>query len=416
MPTKPKSTGVIPRSSNLPYLYAVELFAGLSRGSFLVCIGWVTLVVTGEVAKVGQIFVIGWLTLTFAAPLMGTFVDRLNRKWLAMGAHLGIGIGMIFAGYAIERMDDRAAVILLFGLAVYIFALRLMYQLCHDGLIKGNVENERFVSTIARCRTIHMMGTVAGTVAAGVILEEHGVFDGFAMSGMMSLLLLAVIAFVKGVTVHEGSLGFGGFLLDLSLGFRILVRNPALRAMALLAAATIPVGQLSNAVLSSYIRDDLGYGSSVFGLVDSAWPAGGMVAAAVMSIQLAVFSGRNVVYLFAVAAGLATIALGFCSSVPALIAVHGSMGLLIWFCHILVDAKTLRMFPDRQIGRVKSIVHFSIGLSAVTMCLSPTFVTLESSGSYFVYWGMLSVLCSIVLGALATSGFRKFAYAREPDE
>ena len=404
---------MIRRHSNLAYLYAVEVFSGLSRGSFLVCIGWVTLVVTDEVAKVGQIFVIGWLTHTFAAPLLGALVDRWNRKWLALWAHLGIGAGMIAAGGAIERVDAGAGEMLLFGLAVLIFALRLLYQLCHDGLIKGNVGDELFVSTIARCRTIHMVGTIVGTVAAGVVLEDQGVFAGFALSGTMSLLLLAVILFVQGVTVHEGSMGFSGFLLDLSLGFRLLVRDPALRSMALLAAATLPVGQLSNAVLSSYIRDDLGYGSSVFGVVDAAWPAGGMVAAAMMSIRLSGLSGRHIVYLFAVAAGFATIALGTSSSIPVLIVVHGAMGLFVWFCHILVDARTLRLFPDEQIGRAKSVIHMAYGLSAVTMCLSPTFITLASSGRYFVYWGVLSVISCVVLGALAISGSRKMGCAGE---
>jgi len=34
----------------------MELCAGLARGSYLVCIGWTTLVVIGDVAAVGQVF------------------------------------------------------------------------------------------------------------------------------------------------------------------------------------------------------------------------------------------------------------------------------------------------------------------------------------------------------------------------
>jgi hypothetical protein len=34
---------------NLQFLYLMELCAGLARGSYLVCIGWTTLVVIGDV-------------------------------------------------------------------------------------------------------------------------------------------------------------------------------------------------------------------------------------------------------------------------------------------------------------------------------------------------------------------------------
>ena len=53
--------------------------------------------------------------------------------------------------------------------------------------------------------------------------------------------------------------------------------------MALMVAVAPPLGQLSNAVLSSRIHDDLKLGGDAFGFVDAAWPAAGMLGAALMS-------------------------------------------------------------------------------------------------------------------------------------
>ena len=80
---------------NLKFLYVMEIFAGISRGSYLVCVGWITLVVTDNVAKVGQVFVVAMLTTIILGPLIGTLVDRYNRKYLVIAAHLGIATGTV---------------------------------------------------------------------------------------------------------------------------------------------------------------------------------------------------------------------------------------------------------------------------------------------------------------------------------
>ena len=46
---------------NLFFLYMMELCAGAARGSYLVCIGWTTLIVIGDVAAVGQVFIVAMI-------------------------------------------------------------------------------------------------------------------------------------------------------------------------------------------------------------------------------------------------------------------------------------------------------------------------------------------------------------------
>ena len=80
---------------NLLLIYAMDLIAGASRGSFLVCLGWTTLVVSGSVALVGQVFLLGMITTMIAGPLLGALVDRWNRRKVAMGAHASIAVVML---------------------------------------------------------------------------------------------------------------------------------------------------------------------------------------------------------------------------------------------------------------------------------------------------------------------------------
>jgi hypothetical protein len=378
----------------------MEVFAGLSRGSFLVYIGWTTLIVTGEVARVGQVFVVAMLTNILAGPLLGTVVDRFNRKTLVLVAHLGIGLAMTAAGLAIDYGGSPSSLVF-FATAITVYVLRLLYQLSHDGLIRGNVFDDALVHTVARFRTLHLLGTVAGTAAAGVILERFGALAGFTMSASMLILLLSPVVFVKGDTGFGGARGLSGFFRDLLAGVEIVRKNPTVQSMAVLAAVTLPVGQLSNAVLSSYIHDDLGMGGDVFGVVDSAWPLGGMAAAGLMSLGIAHLSRNNMVFFFALCAGLATVVFSFCTSVPALVLLHGAMGLFVWFCHILIDARVLQACGEENVGRAKVSIYVTFSLSAALMCLSPSIVPLPSTSGYFLFWGSVAAFISFVLGAIA---------------
>ena len=67
----------------------MELCAGVARGSYLVCIGWTTLIVVCEVAAVGQVFIVAMLTILLGGPITAVFVDRYNRKHLTIVVHTG---------------------------------------------------------------------------------------------------------------------------------------------------------------------------------------------------------------------------------------------------------------------------------------------------------------------------------------
>ena len=61
---------------NLIFLYIIELCAGSARGSYLVCMGWTTLIVSKDVAVVGQVFIVAMIASTVSGPIVGICIDR----------------------------------------------------------------------------------------------------------------------------------------------------------------------------------------------------------------------------------------------------------------------------------------------------------------------------------------------------
>ena len=262
-------------------------------------------------------------------------------------------------------------VIWFFLTAIAVNTFRLLYHIAHDGLIHANVLKADLVHTLARFRGTHLFATSVGTIAAGLIIERFSPPAGFLFSASMSILLIIPLAFVTGVRTKDNVAGFTGLVADFAGGLVIFRSNHMVRLITILAAVTLPVGQLSNAILSSFIRDDLGKGSDAFGFVDAAWPIGGMLAAIVLSLGMRGLSAKNMEYVFGVMVGLSTIIFSMTTSIVALAVVHAAMGFTVWLCRIMIDGRVLQICKTENVGRTKVYVEMMVSLSAMIMCFSP---------------------------------------------
>lgn len=381
---------------NLIFLYLMEICAGSARGAYLVCIGWTTLIIVGDVAAVGQVFIVAMLTNIFGGPVMAVFVDRQNRKHLTIIAHTGIALSLLAVGLAVENNHDLS--IIYFFLAVVIVTLlRNLYQGSHDGLIHANVDRDKIVHVIAQFRALHLLATAIGTMATGIIIEYQSPMAGFVLAALASALLVVSVMPVKGIVSKQNVTGLNGFLADFKGGLAIFRDNQSLRVLTLLAGVALPIGQLANAILSSFIHDDLGRGSDAFGFVDAAWPVGGMVAAAMLSLGLKRLSAAGMEYLFALLVGIVTIIFSYCTTVLSLALLHAAMGFTVWTTRIIIDGRILQICSNSTVGRTKIYIDVVFSFVAMIMCFSPTVIKLPSTSSYFLYWGMVVVISSLVL-------------------
>jgi len=170
---------------DLKFLHIMEIFAGLARGSYLVCVGWMALTVSNDVRTVGQVFITAMLTSILAGPVVGVIVDRSNRKYLVMLAHLGIFL--ILAALAVFWIGSPTPQIIWLFLAVAaISALRMMHHSAHDGLIQKTVNKSEIMFTLARFRTIHLLAAAIGTVAVGTVIQRISPSAGFLFAASMS--------------------------------------------------------------------------------------------------------------------------------------------------------------------------------------------------------------------------------------
>ncbi len=349
---------------DIKLLYLMEVFSGLARGAYLGCIGWTTLAISNDVAAVGQ---------------------------------LVIAISMFVIGGMLFLFDHNFSVYWMFIAAIVITCARMMYRGSFDGIIRSSVGDENVLSTVARANTTHLLATAAGMAGVGFIINELSTGHAFTITALSSLVLLFIAVFLSDGMVKTNAKGFKGYWSDFVIGLEIFKHNKSIRMLAFLSATALPVGQLTNAVLSSFIRDDLSMGSDIFGMVDAAWALGGMLAAAILSNKIKEFRDQYGEYYLAIMAGAATIILSYCTAFISLAATHFFMGLFVWLCRIIIAGRVIEQCDSENVGRTRIYMEVMMSISAICMAFSPTLIKLESTSSYFLYWGIFIVGAAMFL-------------------
>ncbi len=96
-------------------------------------------------------------------------------------------------------------------------------------------------------------------------------------------------------------------------------------------------------------------------------------------------------------AGLVTIVFSYCGSVITLAVAHAAIGFTVWICRIIIDGRVLQICTAETVGRTRVYIEVMFSFSAMAMCLSPSLVKLSATSDYFLYWGAIVVVSSLLL-------------------
>ena len=382
--------------NNIKLLYLMELIAGFARGSYLGCIGWTTLVISNSIAVVGQIFIVQSITIMILGPLIGVIIDRYKQRSLIIWAQIFIATAILFAAGLLEFVE-HFSVLWFFAVVITVTSARLMYRGTFDCVIKAASSDGEILPIVARSQSVHLIATAAGMASAGILIEQYSSATAFTASASMSVIIVFIALALTNKKVLQHSQGLRGYWQDFRQGLELFKDSKDIQILAVLSTIALPIGQLTNAILSSFIRDDLGAGSDVFGIVDAGWAIGGMFAAALLSNTLTALDKPNFEYYFAVLAGIATVSLALSTSVLALTLSHGLMGFFVWSCRLIIAGRVLSICGVDNVGRTRVYMEVLVGITAMISCFSPTIIHLNATADYFLYWGLLVISGSIGL-------------------
>ncbi|MEV6672218.1 MFS transporter [Streptomyces sp. NPDC051162] len=301
----------------------------------------------------GQALLAGALALPSLALGLygGVLIDRWERRTLAQCAELlraaAAGGLALFASTGELKMWHLFVTTLIIGVGN---AITLP---CYGALLPAVSVDDRLVRTNAQWQIMTQIGTIAGALIGGVLVDAQG-GSALWMPAVAYLGAAALLFLVPAVKPARRE-AKGGLVAEFRSAFTILKTD---RKLLLVTAFSVaPVGFLAaaNTLLAPFAQNDLGTDAAGFGVLDSAWGIGALVAGALVSRM---FGERNytnlskALLLTGLFAVLFALAPGFRSGLAAGVL----LGLFLSCANIMFPAFVQRDAPAADLGKILSTV------------------------------------------------------------
>lgn len=309
------------------------------------------------------------------APVLGQIADRVSRRGLLIGSHLGISA--IVA--TLLLVDSPSWLWLLYAVVIAYGAMGYLNAAAQSGLIRDLLPDEHLASgnglLTSIDQSLRLISPVLGT-GLYALAGPHVVVAVTIACFLLTALVLVTLRVSE--SPPESKEERGSFRHEVSAGFRHLVRTPALGRLTLLLAAVCAAAGLVNAAVFPALEEGVGMPASALGALVSCQGigaiAGGLSAATAIGRW-----GENRTF----AIGAALIALGIVpvmgSSLALLVAGLVVLGFGVTWSVVAYMVLRQRLTPPRLQGRTAAAANVAINVpqTATTAVAAALLVLLD---------------------------------------
>ncbi|MGC4392647.1 MFS transporter [Agrobacterium sp. M50-1] len=366
------------------YFTAITL-AGVTRGLWVITLGWSSALIGGSVALVGIAFLVGHLMNVILAPSVGALIDRRSRKRLAIFGQTLFGCAMATPWFA-HLLGYAPSYAMLLLIAACIAAAALVQGGALDAIQKSIVDKGDIKRTNAIANGLRQGSMIAGAGLGGVVLMWLPIHAGFIVGS--ALCALVVVCLLGLPDANPPVSARKSYLAQMGEGYRFFLRKPELGRLALLIGLSTSVGQLSNVMLPLLVQNELDGGSELYGLIDALWSVGGIAAAACVARLLRRSGLGGFEYLSIVALGLFTAIVSFSLNSMSVAGLYLLMGFAFSFSKILCDGRMIELADMESIGRVRTYTQAVTSAFGLIVFSMPALTGVESVRTHYVFWGL----------------------------
>ena len=231
---------------------------------YQVCVGWLALQLMDSPLFVGLTGFVGGIPLLVISLPAGVIIDRFDRRTVLLVAQLAVmvvaGIFALLVGTGAIAPWSTLILVAAYGTAMsFIFPTRTT-------IVTMLVQRDDLANAVALNAAGQNACRVTGPALAGVLIALIGVAGTFAVAALLQILaLIATLQLPASTPV--GSARGGSAWASLTLGLRIVARDPFLSSLILLAIATNVLVMPYITMMPVFARDELGVGSTGLGLL-----------------------------------------------------------------------------------------------------------------------------------------------------
>ena len=234
------------------------------------------LVLHANAFGVGALTAVGWAPWLLIGLPAGAWVDRMRRKPVLVAADLVTVVALasvpIAAWCHVLTFTHLLLAALVTGVA------RVFFVTAYRAYLPSLVAKPDLAEANAKLQGSEAFANVAGPGLAGVISQFFGVVTGLALDAASSLVSAVCLL---GIRKQEPAPAAERVALwaGIAEGFRLTVRDPLLRTLALSSAAANLALNAAQAVLVLFLIQVLGVGAAGVGTVLAVMSVGGLAGA-----------------------------------------------------------------------------------------------------------------------------------------
>ncbi|HEY7033683.1 MAG TPA: MFS transporter [Thermomicrobiales bacterium] len=261
---------------------------------YQVAVGWLALQMTDSPFFVGLSGFAGGIPLLLLSLPVGVVVDRFDRRTVLLLAQVGV---MLVAGLFAMLVGTGAIApwSILVLAAAYGTVMSFIFP-TRTTMVPSLVQRRDLANAVALNAAGQNATRVVGPSLAGVLIATIGVSWTFAVAALMQILALSTTMRLPRRMSDESVPGAGG-RESLTLGLRIVARDPLLSALILMALASNVLVMPYLNLMPVFARDVLQIGSTGLGLLLACAGCGTVAGALAVarSPRLARWTGGQVV-------------------------------------------------------------------------------------------------------------------------
>lgn len=384
-------------------------FAVSNTGRWIELTGslWLVYEITGSPLLLGFVGLARSIPSILLSPIAGVVADRLDQRWLLMGAQtawamVSLAVGVLVLAGGIEFWHIYIQVALQAAVRSFDVAGR---QALFPRLVPRSYLPEAVTLSLAASQSSRFLGPALGGVAIGGLGEAAPFLIGALASGLV-IISVALIRSPEPPAVSEPST----FVAELAAGFRQITSSPVLSGLLKLEFV-FSLFQMNEVMITIIAREALDAGPEMLGALLAA-PAIGSVLGlgSLMIFGQPGRAGRFVVF-STLAYAASVVAVGSAGAYPIVILSLAATGLLDALITVTRHSVMQLASPTAMRGRVMA------NMGTVTLGVGPLAQTQSGALAAALGTQVATLAAAVVLGLAAGFTARQnkalWGFARE---
>ncbi len=383
--------------------------SAIGNGIQFIASSWLATELSGKGYAAALVLIAQTLPGLLLAPLLGVWIDRLERRKLAafLDAFRAIGLMLVPLVYWFGQLEAWHLYLMTFIVAI----ADSMYWPTRGALVREVVPQDRLLEANTISMTVVQIGMIVGASASGFIISAFSPITAMTINALTYIISGILTLWMKVNSSSRKAPRQTSYIQDLRGGWQYLRSNPELWFPYFGGLMLFTTIQTVNVLLVPFVKNVLKLEADALGLIDAAWAVGAVGAGLAMAGAVARFGRQRLMVFSPVAVALCLMAFSFVNTLWLALVFYALGGFFIRGNILYRTTAQERTNLDYQ-GRVESIVGVASSLMSLVI-YSAMGALQEFVSPRALYWLQSLVLMIVALWAWRVLRQPKALEARE---